>query len=94
MATMLDMSPDKLRIRVCTGMHCSGGGGGRILEGAIEQALTEFGVMDKVEMWSAHCLGECESGPCVRIGGDRFYHIHAEDVPSLVRDEILPRLLT
>lgn len=92
MATMLDMSSDKLRLRICCGMHCSGGGGGKLLERAFEKALMDAGVMDQVEMWSAHCLGECESGPCVRIGTDRFYHIHADDVPNLVRNEILPRL--
>lgn len=81
-----------VRIRVCTGMHCSLDGGGNPLGRAIQQALTDAGVMDKVEMWSAHCLGECESGPCVRVNGERFYHIHEEDVPRLVREEILPAI--
>lgn len=89
---MLYEDNGKLRIRVCTGMHCSIDGGGSVIGRAIQQRLTDAGVMDRVEMWSAHCLGECESGPCVRIGTDRFYHIHEEDVPALVRDEILPRL--
>lgn len=88
---LLDQS-DKLRIRVCTGMHCSMDGGGNVIGRAIQQMLTDAGVMDQVEMWSAHCLGECESGPCVRVGTDRYYHIHEQDVPDLVRNEILPRL--
>lgn len=90
--TLLGWDSDKLRIRVCTGMNCSADGGGRPLFRAIEQALTDAGVLDQVDMYTAHCLGECPDGPCVRVGTSRFYHMHAEDVPALVRDEILPRL--
>ena len=90
--TRLEYDEAKLRIRVCVGMHCSLDGGGNPLGRAIQQALTDAGVADRVEMYAAHCLGECPDGPCVRIGTERFYHIHSEDVPALVRDEILPRL--
>lgn len=83
---------DKLRIRVCGGMNCASNGGGRVLEDALQQALEAAGVADKVEIFRAHCLGECHSGPCVRIAGERFYHVQAADAPDLVRDEILPRL--
>lgn len=79
-----------IRVQVCTGMFCSMDGGGNPLGRAIQQALTDAGVMDHIEMWSAHCMGECESGPCVRINGQKFYHIHQEDVARLVQEEILP----
>lgn len=81
-----------VKVRVCTGMHCSMDGGGNPLGRAIQEALTKAGVMDRVEMWSAHCLGECENGPCVRVNTERFYHIHLEDVPRLVQEEILPAI--
>lgn len=84
---------DKLRIRVCGGMNCSVNGGGRPLEDAIQQALEAAGVAEEVEIFRAHCLGECQNGPCVRIGGDRFYHVQKDDVPDLMREEILPRLI-
>ena len=90
--TQLSYDSDKLRIRVCVGMHCSLDGGGQPLGRALQQALTDAGVMDQVELYSAHCLGECADGPCVRVGTSRFYHMRAEAVPALVRDEILPRL--
>ena len=73
-------------------MNCSGNGGGRPLEDAIQQALEAAGVADKVEIFRAHCLGECQSGPCVRIAGDRFYHVQKEDAAALVQEEVLPRL--
>lgn len=90
--TRLFYDDDKLRIRVCGGMNCSGNGGGRPLEDAFQQALEAAGVADQVEIFRAHCLGECHSGPCVRIAGERFYHVQKTDVSDLVRNEILPRL--
>ena len=90
--TRLFYDNDKLRIRVCGGMNCSGNGGGRPLEEAFQRELEARGAADQVEIYRAHCLGECHSGPCVRIAGDRFYHVQLADVPSLVRAEILPRL--
>ena len=90
--TQLMFDEDKLRVRVCCGMHWSAAGGGRNLESALYDALEAAGVADQVEIYRAHCLGECTNGPCVRIAGDRFYHIRQEDVPDLVHNEIMPRL--
>ena len=90
--TQLFYDDGKLRIRVCGGMNCSANGGGRPLADALQQALEAAGVTDEVEIYRAHCLGECHSGPCVRIAGERFYHVRPEDAPDLVRDEVLPRI--
>ncbi len=90
--TQLMFDSDKLRIRVCCGMNCSANGGGRALEIALYDALEAAGVADQVDIYRAHCLGECQNGPCMRIAGDRFYHIRPEDAAELVRSEIIPRL--
>lgn len=90
--TRLFYDSDKLRIRVCGGMNCSAAGGGRSLEEAFQRALEDAGVLEDVELLRAHCLGECQNGPCVRIAGERFYHVQKEDVHDLLRDEILPRI--
>lgn len=90
--TRLNYDDGKLRIRVCGGMNCSGVGGGKPLEEAFQRALEAAGVADDVEIFRAHCLGECQNGPCVRIAGECFYHVQKDDVSDLVRDEILPRL--
>ena len=90
--TKLFYESDKLRIRICGGMNCSGSGGGRPLEDGFQQALEAAGVTDKVDIFRAHCLGECQNGPCVRIAGERFYHVQKDDVAGLVQEEVLPRL--
>lgn len=90
--TQLFYDSGKLRVRVCGGVNCSGGGGGQSLVAAFEQALLDAGVADQVDVYRTNCLGECHDGPCVRIGQDKFYHIQQEDVPLLVQNEILPRL--
>ena len=80
----------KVRVQVCRGLICSSIGGGRPLERVFEEALTAAGVMDEVELFSPGCMGSCGSGPCVRINGQKFFQINPEDVPELVRNEILP----
>lgn len=90
--TQLMFDSDKLRIRVCCGMNCSGAGGGRSLEAALYDALDAAGVTDLVDIYRAHCLGECQHGPCMRISGERFYHIQPEDAGMIVQNEIIPRL--
>lgn len=79
-----------VRVQVCRGMMCSSYGGGRPLERAFEDALTAAGVRDEVELITPTCMGSCDSGPCVRIAGQKFYHINPPDVPELISKEILP----
>ncbi len=90
--TRLFVDDSKLRIRVCGGMNCSGNGGGRPLEAAFQQEIDRLGLTEQVEILRAHCLGECQNGPCVRIAGERFYQVQTEDVPQIVREEVLPRV--
>ena len=82
----------KVRVQVCRGMMCSTYGGGRPLESAFEEALNAAGLMDAVELFSPTCMGSCDSGPCVRINGQKFFHINPPDIPELIRTEILPLL--
>ena len=90
--TQLMFDSDKLRVRVCCGMNCSAAGGGRALESALYDALAAAGIADQVDIYRAHCLGECANGPCMRIAGERFYHLQPQDAPTLVQNEIIPRL--
>lgn len=82
----------RVRVQVCRGMVCSSSGGGRPLERVFEEALTAAGVMDEVELFAPGCMGSCADGPCVRINGQKFYHVNPPDVAELVRNEILPLL--
>ena len=81
-----------LRVQICRGMMCSSYGGGRVLESALEAALTKAGVRDQVELITPGCMGSCGDGPCVRIAGQKFFHVNPEDLPGLIAEEILPRL--
>ena len=90
--TQLFYDSGKLRVRVCGGISCACNGGGHKLFDAIEKAVEAAGLADRVDVCRTNCLGECPDGPCVRIETERFYHIHEEDVPSLLQNEILPRL--
>lgn len=80
----------KIRVQVCRGMMCSSYGGGRPLERAFEEALIAANLMDAVELMAPTCMGSCDSGPCVRINGQKFFHINIPDIPELIANEILP----
>lgn len=78
-------------IRVCRGMSCSMNGGGTPLSAALEKELTRLGVSPQAyEIVSAHCLGRCADGPCIRVNGHTYHGMHEEDIPGFVRDELLP----
>ena len=79
-----------VRVQVCRGMMCSSYGGGRPLERVFEEELAAAGVLDEVELFAPTCMGSCDSGPCVRINGQKFFHINPPDVRELVQNEILP----
>lgn len=79
-----------VRLQICRGMMCSSYGGGRVLERAFEEALTAAGIRDEVEMITPTCMGSCDSGPCVKINGQKFFHINPPDVAELITNEILP----
>ena len=82
----------KVRIQVCRGMMCSSNGGGRPLERVFEEALAARGILDEVELFAPGCMGSCGEGPCVRINGQKFFHVNPPDVPQLLEEEVLPLL--
>lgn len=80
----------KVRVQVCRGMMCSSYGGGRPLERAFEEALTAAGLTEEVELLAPTCMGSCADGPCVRINGQKFFHVNPPDIPELIENEIRP----
>ena len=90
--TRLIRDNDKVRVQVCRGVMCSSNGGGRPLEAAFERELLNAGILSDVELFCPTCMGSCQDGPCVRIGGQKFLHVTPADVPELVRNEVLPLL--
>ena len=90
--TRLIRDTDKVRVQVCRGIMCSSNGGGRSLEAAFERELLAAGILGEVELFCPSCMGSCQDGPCVRIGGQKFLHVTPADVAELVRNEVLPLL--
>ena len=78
-------------IRVCRGMACTMNGGGSLLAAEIEKELSRLCVKsDAFEVTSAHCLGQCADGPCIRVNGNTYHGLHESDIPDFVRDVLLP----
>ena len=90
--TRLIRDNDKVRVQVCRGMMCASNGGGRPLEAVFERELLAAGILGEVELFCPSCMGSCQDGPCVRIGGQKFFHVGPKDVPELIQNEIIPLL--
>ena len=88
--TKLIRDDHRVRVQVCRGIACSSNGGGRSLEAVFERELLSAGLLSSVELFAPTCMGSCADGPCVRIAGQKFYHVEPTDVPDLIRTEILP----
>ncbi|MGN0777561.1 MAG: (2Fe-2S) ferredoxin domain-containing protein [Aristaeellaceae bacterium] len=80
-----------MKVSVCTGMSCSMYGS-RDTFTALQKEVKRLGIAEQVEMSSTFCMGECASGPCIRINGVKFRHVNPESVPQLVQEELLPLL--
>jgi NADH:ubiquinone oxidoreductase subunit F (NADH-binding)/(2Fe-2S) ferredoxin/NAD-dependent dihydropyrimidine dehydrogenase PreA subunit len=93
------MADDKAEIRVCAGTACHASG--RVaLRKAIDEALAERGLTDKVAVVETGCHGFCEEGPIVvlRPQGIFYPRLKPKDVgeiidTSVVGDGVVERLL-
>lgn len=80
-----------VKVSVCVGSACHMKGAYAATQMFLD-ALKEAGVQDRVELKASFCMGECVNGPCVRVDGQKFYHVDEARVRSLVDEEIVPRL--
>ena len=78
-----------VKVSVCSGMSCSMYGGNDT-HMALQKELKRLGIAAQVEVSSTFCMGECASGPCIRINGVKFRHVDPASVAQLVQEELLP----
>ena len=62
---------NKLKVELCMGSSCFARGNSGILSD-LEGFISENGLEDRVELEGHLCLGKCNSGPHITIGGKEF----------------------
>ncbi len=75
----------RTEIVICLGSSCFSRGNKKTLR-IIQDYLTERNLKDKVFFHGAHCLGQCENGPLLKIGGKVYEHVTADNVTGLLND--------
>ena len=78
-----------VKVSICSGMSCSMYGSKDTMM-ALQKELKRTGITGQVEVTNTFCMGECASGPCMRINGVKFRHVDPDSVATLVQEEILP----
>ena len=78
-----------VKVSVCSGMSCSMYGANDTLT-TLQKELKRTGIAGQVEVSNTFYMGECASGPCIRINGVKFRHVDPDSVAGLVQEEILP----
>jgi (2Fe-2S) ferredoxin len=73
------------KILVCNKSDCCKRGGKQVFE-ALEKALDDRGLGDRIQLQKTGCLKECKAGPNIVVLPDKTRHsrIRPQDVPTLV----------
>ncbi len=78
-----------VKVSICVGSACHMKGSHATTQ-LFQQEIERLGLGSQVELSASFCMGECKSGPCVRVNGVKFYHVDQDRVASLMREEVLP----
>ena len=62
---------NKLKVELCMGSRCFARGNSGTLSD-LEEYINENGLEDRIELEGHLCLGKCNSGPHITIGGKEF----------------------
>lgn len=79
-----------VRITVCDGPWC--GMRSADLVQVFEAELRRMKLDKQVDVTTSPCMGACKHGPCVRIGGVKYFRVEEALIPELIRKHVLPLL--
>ncbi len=70
-------------IVICMGSSCFSRGNKTSL-GIIKKYLKEKGLESNILFRGSHCFGECENGPVLKLGDNKFTRVSPENVTELL----------
>lgn len=73
----------KTEIVICLGSSCFSRGNKKTLK-IIQEYIIERNLKDKVFFHGAHCLGKCDKGPLLQIGGKEYEDVTSDNVVELL----------
>jgi len=77
----------KVQVELCLGSSCFARGNNRILT-YLEQYIDEEGVAGQVTVTGHLCMGNCSSGPVVRVNGTDYFDLNEKEMITLVEGHL------
>ncbi len=81
-----------LQIRVCIGSSCHLKGSYDVIE-ALQAAIAQLSLRDKVELKAGFCLGQCTHGVAVQVGEQLVLGVQPQEVVELLQKYVLPEVI-
>jgi NADH:ubiquinone oxidoreductase subunit F (NADH-binding)/(2Fe-2S) ferredoxin len=84
------MAEYNMHILVCGGTGCKASQSEQIKTN-FQQRLTEFGLINEIQVVTTGCFGFCEKGPIVKILPDNTFYtqVSPNDVPEIIEEHII-----
>ncbi len=79
-----------MKVTVCIGSSCHIKGSRKVVE-QLQYLISENGLGDKVELSGTFCMGKCQQGVCVTVGGE-FYSVDPESVETFFEENVKARV--
>ena len=78
-------------LSVCIGSACHVKGSYNVIN-ALQQAIEEYKVAEKVELKAVFCLGHCSDAVSVKIDDGEVQSVSGLTAKSFFKKEVLPRI--
>ena len=79
--------PAKITIEICMGSSCFARGNESNLM-QIENYIASHKLEDRIELKGSLCMGQCNSGPSLRINDKMYHHVDAGTVLDLIAEHL------
>ncbi|MBB6482464.1 (2Fe-2S) ferredoxin domain-containing protein [Spirochaeta isovalerica] len=77
----------KVQIEICMGSSCFARGNSRLLS-FLEEYIAGEGLASRVGITGHLCMGNCSSGPVVRIDGMDYFDLKEADLARLLGEAL------
>ena len=78
------MIADRIKIELCMGSSCFARGNNNVLM-AVEDFIEANDLADRIELEGHLCVGDCKSGPHVKIAGREYSGLTSDQVIELLK---------
>ncbi len=81
------MNSEKIEIVICLGSSCFSRGNKEVTQ-IVRSFIDEKGLSDAVEFKGAHCFGDCNNGPSVKINGTMYNHVSENNIYDILEENL------